>query len=62
MLCRQYKALLSVQGWDSSGFIPPPLEQWCTEQPPLCQDTALQSAWLLKNKNYDSTETDYYLK
>lgn len=58
MLCCPYKALLSVQGWDSSHFIPPLLEQWCMELPPLCQYIALQSTWLLRNKNYsDSTET-----
>lgn len=34
-------AVLSVQGWDSSDFIPPPLEQQCVALPPLCQGTAL---------------------
>lgn len=32
----QYKALSSVQAWDSSDFIPPLLEQWCMELPHFC--------------------------
>lgn len=49
----QYKALSSVQVWDSSDFIPPLLERWCMELPHFCQDTALKPTWL------QSAERDY---